>query len=106
LEELAFLDSFSGAVVSASTAADTNISIDNVLVFALGDRFDGAVVSASAALDASISDIVSHDFPSIYMFSRTANKLCISILAWISEKAIPFLASPVYFFQPLVKIIG
>ena len=67
-EESAFLDSFSGAVVGTGAAADTNISIDDVLVFALGNSLNGAVVSASAALDASISDIVSHDFPSKYMF--------------------------------------
>ena len=68
LEELAFLDCFSGAVVSASAAADTNISIDDVLLVALGDSLNGAVVSAGTALDASISDIVSHGFPSKYMF--------------------------------------
>ena len=63
-EESAFLDSFSGAVVGASTAADANIGIDDVLVFALGDSLNRAVVSAGTALDASIGNIVSHDFPS------------------------------------------
>jgi hypothetical protein len=65
LEELAFLDSFSGAVFSTSTAADADISVDNVLVFAFGDSLNGAVLGASTALDASIGNIVSHDFPSI-----------------------------------------
>jgi hypothetical protein len=65
LEELAFLDSFDGAVLSASAAADANISIDDELVFAFGDSLNGAVVSAGTALDASIGNIVSHDFPSI-----------------------------------------
>ena len=61
-EELAFLDSLSGAVVGTGAAADTNISVDDVLVFALGDSFDGAVVSARAALDTSIGNVVSHSF--------------------------------------------
>ena len=76
-KESAFLDSFGGAVVSASATADTNISIDDELVFTLGNSLDGAVVSARAALDTSISDIVSHDFPSIMCFDalqqNTAN---------------------------------
>ena len=69
-ERLAFLDCLSGAVVSASAAADANVGIDDVLVFALGNSLDGAVVSASAALDTSVGDIVSHDFTSIYVFGR------------------------------------
>ena len=72
-EESAFLDSFGGAVVSASATADTNISIDDELVFTLGNSLDGAVVSASAALDTSISDIVSHEFPSNICFCAYAN---------------------------------
>ena len=67
-EELAFLNSLSGAVVSASAAADTDISIDDELVFTLGDSLNGAVVSAGTALDTSISNIVSHDFPSIMCY--------------------------------------
>ena len=35
------------------------------------------------------------------MFSRTANKLCTSILAWISEKAIPFFMKFRIFFPSL-----
>ena len=62
--ESAFLDCFDGAVVSASAAADTNISVDDELVFALRDSLNGAVIGAAAALDASVGDIVSHDFPS------------------------------------------
>jgi hypothetical protein len=67
-EESAFLDCFDGAVVGAGTAADADIGIDDVLVLAFGDGLDGAVVGAGAALDASVSDIVSHDFPSMYVF--------------------------------------
>jgi hypothetical protein len=68
VEELAFLNSLSGAVVGAGATADTNIGIDDKLVFAFGDSLNGAVVSASAALDTSVSDIVSHDIPSICVF--------------------------------------
>ena len=59
-DESAFLDSFDGAAVSTSATANADVSVDDVLVFALGNSLDGAVVSASAALDTSISDIVSH----------------------------------------------
>ena len=68
VEESAFLNSLSGAVVSASATADANIGIDDELVFALGDCLDGAVVSASAALDTSVSDIVSHDISLHYVY--------------------------------------
>jgi hypothetical protein len=64
-EELAFLDCFGGALVSTCTAGNADISVDDVLVFALGNCLDGALFSTSAALDASISDIVSHDITSI-----------------------------------------
>ena len=63
-EESAFLDSFNRAVVSASAAADANISIDDELVFALGNSLDGAVLSAGAAVDTSVSDLKSHDVTS------------------------------------------
>ena len=63
--ESAFYDCFGGAVVSAGAAVDANVSIDNVHLVTLGDSLYGAVVSACTALDASISDLVSHDFPSI-----------------------------------------
>ena len=63
--ESAFYDCFYGAVISAGTAINANISVDDVHLIALGDSFYGAVVCASAALDTSISDFVSHDFPSI-----------------------------------------
>ena len=88
-EELAFLDSFSGAVVSASAAADANISIDDVLVFALGDSLNRAVVSASAALDAGVSNLVCHDYVPPCLFFIPDTVMVMFILAWISEKAIP-----------------
>ena len=92
LEELAFLDSLNGAVVGTSTAADTNISVDNELVLALRDSLDGAVVSAGAALDTSISNLVSHDIPSIYVFEHLVQDApCITILTPIPENAIFFL---------------
>ena len=62
---LFFLDSFDGAVVGTGTAADADISIDDILLVALRDSFNGAVVGTGAALDASISDLESHDFSSI-----------------------------------------
>jgi hypothetical protein len=64
-EELAFLDSLNGALVSTSAAGDTDVSVDDVLVSAFGNSLNGALVSTSAALDASISDNVSHDITSI-----------------------------------------
>ena len=75
-EESAFLDSFGGAVVSASATADTNISIDDELVFTLGNSLDGAVVSASAALDTSVSNVVCHD---ISLHMCFASLLCDSL---------------------------
>ena len=71
--ELLFLDSLDRAVVSASAAADADISIDNVLLVALGDSLNGAVVSASAALDASVSTLESHDVSSIMFVIGIAN---------------------------------
>ena len=72
--ESAFLDSFGGALIGAGAAGNADISVDDVLVFALGDSLNGAVVSAGAALDTSISDIVSHDFPSIMCFRTLGSR--------------------------------
>jgi hypothetical protein len=63
--ESAFLDCFNGAGVSAGAAANADIGIDYISVFALGDSLYGAVLSTAAALYASVSDVVSHDYPSI-----------------------------------------
>ena len=63
-KESAFLDCLDGALLGAGTAADTDISIDDVLLVALGDSLDGALIGTGTALDASVSDIESHDFPS------------------------------------------
>ena len=65
-KKLAFLDSFDGALVSASAAGNADVSVDDVLVFAFRDSLNGALVSAGTALNASVSDIVSHDITSIY----------------------------------------
>ena len=62
--ESAFLDCFNGAVASAGTAVDTDVSVDNELAVTLGDSFNGAILSAGAAVDTCIGDFVSHDFPS------------------------------------------
>ena len=66
MEESLFNDCFDRAVLGAGAAVDTQVSVDDVLAVALSDSLNGAVVNASAAVNASISDIVSHDFPSIY----------------------------------------
>ena len=66
-EELAFLDSFNGALVSASAAGNADVSVDDVLVLTLGNSLNGALVCTSAALDASVGDNESHDITSIYV---------------------------------------
>ena len=104
LEVLAFLDGLDGAVVSASAAADTDISVDDVLVIALRDSLNGALVGTGATLDTSIGDIVSHDYPSNMCFG--AYMLCTSILAWIFKNAIPFFERAVYFLHTGAKILG
>ena len=63
--ELLFDDCFNRALVSASAAGNADVSVDNVLAFALRNSLNGALVSTSAALDASIGDDVSHDITSI-----------------------------------------
>ena len=70
--ESVFHNSFDGAVLSAGAAVDTDVSVDLVLAVALSDSFNGAVVNASAAVDASVSDLISHDFPSITICSSAA----------------------------------
>ena len=74
--ELAFYDSFSGAVISAAAAIDTNVSVDDVGLVALCNSLNGAVIGAGAALNASISNLVSHDFPS---------NVCIVICSYVGS---------------------
>ena len=62
-EELAFLDSLSGALIGASTAGNADVSVDDVLAVAFGDSLNGALVGAGAAGDTSVSNSVSHDKP-------------------------------------------
>ena len=62
-EELAFLDSFGGALIGAGTAGNADISVDDVLAVTLRDSFDGALIGTGAAGDTSVSDIVSHGIP-------------------------------------------
>ena len=69
-KESAFLDRFVGALIGAGAAADADIGIDYVLVFALRDGLDRALLSTGAALYASISNIVSHVITSILFFKR------------------------------------
>lgn len=49
-----------GASVSTATAAYASVSVDNVLVIALGDAAGGASISTSAARDAIIRNLVCH----------------------------------------------
>ena len=60
-KKLAFLDSLSGALIGAGTAGNADISVDNVLAFALGNSLNGALVGAGAASNTSVSDNVCHD---------------------------------------------
>ena len=63
-EELAFLDSFAGALISASAAGNADVSVDDVLAITLGDSFDGALIGTGAAGDTSVSNVVSHGITS------------------------------------------
>jgi hypothetical protein len=98
VEESAFLDSLDRALIGAGAAADANVGIDYVLVFALGDSLDGALVGAGAALDTSVSNVVSHDIPSKLLFKHPGKPACKSILTLISENAIPFFENIRIFF--------
>jgi hypothetical protein len=100
LEESAFLDSLDRALTGAGAAADTNVGIDDELVFALGDSLDGALVGAGAALNTSISNVVSHDFPSNMFVVHADMSPCTSILTSFSENAIPFFEFCGLFFMP------
>ena len=71
-EKLAFLDSLDGALISAGAAGNADISVDNVLAFALGNSLNGALIGAGAAGDTSVSDNVCHDF---YLHN---NLVCVS----------------------------
>jgi hypothetical protein len=62
--ELLFYDCLNGALVSARTAVNADISVDDVHLVALGDCLNGALISASATLDTSVSNLESHDFSS------------------------------------------
>ena len=53
-----------GALISAGTAVDADVSVDLELAVALSDSLDGALVGAGAAGDASIGNSVSHDISS------------------------------------------
>ena len=81
-------DGFDGAVVAASAAANTGVSVDDVHLVALGDSLNGAVVSAGAALNASVSNSVCHD-NFLHMFLVSPRVTINNIIARISENAIP-----------------
>ena len=61
VSDLLSLGSSYGAIVSAGTAIDALVSVDNVLAILLGDSLNGAGISASAAADALVKiNLVSH----------------------------------------------
>jgi hypothetical protein len=60
-EKLAFLDSLNGALVSASTAGNAGVGVDDVLAFAFGNSLNGALIGAGAASNTSVRNDVSHD---------------------------------------------
>ena len=71
-EILAFLDSTNGALISASTAGNAQVSIDFVLAVTLSDSFDGALIGTGAASDTSVINDVSHDVTSkLFLFVFT-----------------------------------
>ena len=59
--ELAFLYSFGGALISAGAAGNADVSVDDVLAVALGNSLNGALICAGATGDTSVSDDVCHD---------------------------------------------
>ena len=68
LSELLLDDSFGGALLSAGTAADTDIGIDDENAVTLGNSLYGALLSAGTAAQASVSNLVSHDDTSKIIF--------------------------------------
>ena len=67
--ESAFLDCFNRAVINAGSAVYADISVDDILLVAFSNSLNGAVICTATALNASISNNVSHDFPSNYVYS-------------------------------------
>ena len=63
-DKLAFLDGFGGALLSAGTAGNADIGIDNVLAVAFGNSLNRALLGAGAAGNASVSNDVSHGITS------------------------------------------
>ena len=95
--KLGFLDSFGGALIGAGAAADADIGIDDVLVFALGNSLDGALLSAGTALDTCIGNVESHGVTSLWKKVSVVLYKHTCILTWIWKNAIPFLKKIVYF---------
>ena len=53
-------NSLGGALLSASTAGNAGVSVDDVDAVTLRDSLGGALTGAAAASNASIGDLVSH----------------------------------------------
>ena len=60
LRNSALRDGAGGAGISAGTAIDAGIGVDDVLAVALGNSAHGAGIGASAAAHASIADDIGH----------------------------------------------
>ncbi len=60
MKELLFNRSANRAVVSTVAAADALISVDNVLVIALGNARNGASICTCAAVNALVGNLVCH----------------------------------------------
>ncbi len=57
-----FLDrSTNRAYACASTAAETFVSVDNILAILFCDALNGTFSNASTATDAIVSNLISHD---------------------------------------------
>ena len=88
--ELAFLDSFSGALISTGAAGNADIGVDDVLAVAFGNSLNGALLGTGAAGNTSIGDDVSHGITSKIILYVLYVRKRIFIVAWIFENAIAF----------------
>jgi len=65
-KELLLLDSLDGAVLGASAAVDAGVSVDLVMISALGDGLVGANTGAGAAGNAAVGN----DVHGLYLLFR------------------------------------
>ena len=70
------LDCSDRASVGTGAALDALLSVDDVLLVALGDDAQGAGIGAGAALQASIGNGVSHGFSSLCLYGGLMSPCC------------------------------